>query len=86
MSAALLGGFAAVLFGLGVVESLVHRRRIRAIPIRIHVAGTRGKSSVTRLVAGGLRQSGIRTVAKTTGSLPCFISTDGRDTRTRRKT
>lgn len=76
----MLGGFAAVLFGLGVVESLVHRRRIRAIPIRIHVAGTRGKSSVTRLVAGGLRQSGIRTVAKTTGSLPCFISTDGRDT------
>jgi hypothetical protein len=37
-----------------------------AIPVRIHVNGIRGKSSVTRLIAAALREAGIRTVAKTT--------------------
>src|SRR5436305_1937052 len=30
-----------------------HRRQLRRIPIRIHVAGTRGKSTTTRLIAAG---------------------------------
>ena len=41
------------------------------------VAGTRGKSSVTRLVAAGLRASGARVLAKTTGSKPVLIFPDG---------
>ncbi len=41
------------------------------------VTGTRGKSSVTRLVAAGLRASGARVVAKTTGSKPMLILPDG---------
>lgn len=41
------------------------------------VAGTRGKSSVTRLVAAGLRESGVRVLAKTTGSKPVLILPDG---------
>ena len=50
-----------------------------AIPIRIHVNGTRGKSSVTRLITAGLRAGGKRTVAKITGTLPRVILPDGRE-------
>src|SRR5215813_2800834 len=56
-----------------------HRRNLRAIPVRIHVAGTRGKSTTTRLIAAGLRADGRRVVAKTTGSEPRLILPDGRE-------
>lgn len=39
--------------------------------------GTRGKSSVTRLISAGLRAGGIRTLAKTTGTLPRIIDENG---------
>jgi len=64
---------------LGVVETILHRRNLRKIPIRIHVNGTRGKSSVTRLIAAGLRESGRITCAKTTGTLARMILPDGRE-------
>jgi poly-gamma-glutamate synthase PgsB/CapB len=66
---------AAVLFGM--IEYGYHLKNLRSIPIRIHVNGTRGKSSVTRLIAAGLREGGIRTFAKTTGTLPRMIIHDG---------
>jgi gamma-polyglutamate synthase len=56
-----------------------HRRALRAIPVRIHVAGTRGKSTTTRLIAAALRAGGRRVLAKTTGSEPRLILPDGRD-------
>jgi gamma-polyglutamate synthase len=56
-----------------------HRRTLHAIPVRIHVAGTRGKSTTTRLIAAALRAGGRRVVAKTTGSEPRLILPDGRD-------
>lgn len=68
--------FLTVLFG---AEHWLHRRRLRRIPIRIHVNGSRGKSSVTRLIAAGLRAGGVRTCAKTTGTLPRVILPDGRE-------
>ena len=71
-----------ILIGLcvyGVVEYTGHQRRLRAIPIRIHVNGPRGKSSVTRLIAAGLRAGGIRTVGKTTGTLPRISDHEGRE-------
>lgn len=61
------------------LEYLRHQRNVKAIPIRIHVNGTRGKSSVTRLIAAGLRAGGKKTVAKTTGTLPRVILPDGRE-------
>ena len=64
---------------LGVTELWLHRKRLFRIPIRIHVNGTRGKSSVTRLIAAGLRAGGIRTCAKTTGTLPRMIMPDGKE-------
>lgn len=56
---------------------MAHRKNLRQIPIRIHVNGTRGKSSVARLIAAGLRAGGIRTCCKTTGTLPRMILPDG---------
>ena len=64
---------------LGVLELWLHRKRLLKIPVRIHVNGTRGKSSVTRLVAAGLRAGGLRTCAKTTGTLPRMIMPDGKE-------
>ena len=61
------------------VEYRVHSGYLHTIPLRIHVNGTRGKSSVTRLLAGALREHGLRTYAKTTGSLPRMIMEDGRE-------
>jgi len=74
---------AILLFLLAVVsvhwglEALKHRRALAAIPIRIHINGSRGKSSVTRLMAAAIRESGIRTVAKVTGSKARLILPDG---------
>ncbi len=49
-------------------------------PLKIHVNGTRGKSTVTRLIAAGLRQASLPTVAKTTGSAARLIYPDGSET------
>lgn len=70
---------AAVLVAALLVEAWLHARRLRRIGIRIHVNGTRGKSSVTRLIAAGLRAGGRRCFAKTTGTVPRMILPDGRD-------
>ena len=72
----LAGGLAAY----GALESRRHARHVVRIPIRIHVNGTRGKSSVTRLIAGGLRAGGLRTFAKTTGTMARIVWPDGRET------
>jgi poly-gamma-glutamate synthase PgsB/CapB len=73
----LLGALLAVLVLLGAVEGIRHQRNLARIPIRIHVNGTRGKSSVTRLIAAGLRAGGIVTCAKTTGTEAAMILPDG---------
>jgi poly-gamma-glutamate synthase PgsB/CapB len=74
---ALLIALVALLLALGSVEGFRHRRNLGRIPIRIHVNGTRGKSSVARLIAGGLRAGGIVTCAKTTGTEAAMILPDG---------
>ena len=66
-----------LLIGLWTTEYLRHQRNLRNIEIRIHVNGTRGKSSVTRLIAAGLRAGGKKTLAKTTGTLPRIIDEEG---------
>jgi len=78
-------GLLASLLILGLCERLARDRALRAIPIRIHVNGTRGKSTVTRLVAGALREAGIPTLAKTTGTAPRLILPDGSERVIRRR-
>ncbi len=63
-----------------ILEGMRLRRHREKIPIRIHVNGSRGKSSVTRLIAGALRGGGISAIAKTTGSTPRIIYEDGSET------
>ena len=72
---ALLG----ILLLLGFAEAFFHGRTLRKIPIRVHINGTRGKSSVTRLLSGSLREAGMVTVAKTTGTLARFITPAGKE-------
>ncbi len=64
------------LTGLGALESALHRRNLSKVPVRIHVSGTRGKSSVTRLIATGLSMSGQPATGKTTGTLARMIMPD----------
>jgi poly-gamma-glutamate synthase PgsB/CapB len=69
----------AVVVSLFAIEFAFHRRARRRIPIRIHVNGIRGKSSVVRLIAAGLRAGGVRTWAKVTGTTPNVIDELGND-------
>lgn len=62
-----------------IIEYIRHRNYVLSIPIRIHVNGTRGKSSVTRLIAAGLRGGGVKTIGKTTGTMPRVILPDGQE-------
>ena len=66
-----------VLATWGILQERRHQKRLASIPVRVHVNGTRGKSSMTRLIAAGLRAGGMRTIAKTTGTMPRFIYHDG---------
>lgn len=61
------------------LEASMHLRRLQRIPVRVHVNGTRGKSSVTRLIAAGLRGGGLRVAGKTTGTTARMILPDGRE-------
>lgn len=62
-----------------------HQRRLEQLAVRVHVNGIRGKSSVTRLVAGVLREGGYVTVAKTTGSAARVIEARGEETAIKRR-
>ncbi len=75
----------AILILLGIAEGVRLSRFRSRIAIRIHVNGIRGKSSVVRLIAAGLRQGGIRTIAKTTGTYPRLILEDGREVLLKRR-
>ena len=70
----------------GIVEFTLHQKRILSIPIRIHVNGTRGKSSVTRLIGAALREGGIKTITKVTGTYPRLVLEDGCEVEIYRKT
>ena len=59
------------------VEYVLHLRTLSRIPVRVHVNGTRGKTSVTRLIAAGLRAGGKRVCAKTSGTVASVTDEDG---------
>lgn len=61
------------------VEAFLHARRVDRLQHRIHVNGIRGKSTVTRIVAGMLREAGHTTIAKSTGTFAAVIDTEGND-------
>lgn len=51
----------------------------------IHVNGTRGKSSVSRLIDAGLRAGGVKVFCKTTGTDPMIIDVAGDEKPLRRR-
>jgi poly-gamma-glutamate synthase PgsB/CapB len=67
------------------IEKAVLSFALRRIPTRVAVIGSRGKSSVVRLVATGLRAGKHRVVYKTTGSRPIIGYPDGTEHVIRRR-
>ncbi len=67
------------------LENFLHNRRIKSIKHRIHVNGIRGKSTVTRILAGILREANVKTTGKTTGSAACLIDDHGEDHKIHRR-
>ncbi len=55
-----------------------------AVPLRIAVTGSRGKTTVARLLAAVLREDGRKVLAKTTGSEARIIFPDGAETEVHR--
>ena len=64
---------------IGIIENYHHKNNLKKIKWKIHVNGIRGKSSITRLIAGALREAGYKTFAKTTGTQPRLIDENGRE-------
>jgi poly-gamma-glutamate synthase PgsB/CapB len=65
-----------VLVALGLIERLERDRSWRAVPVRVHVNGSRGKSTVTRLIWSALVEAGVPAVAKTTGTAARLLLPD----------
>lgn len=75
----------SILIIMGIIEKQIHTKNLNSIPIRIHVNGTRGKSSTTRLIAAGLREAGYKVLAKTTGTAARIIFEDGHEIPIKRR-
>ncbi len=67
------------------VEALLLRHWRNSMPFRISVSGTRGKTSLVRMLASVLREDGRRVVAKTTGSQARILLPDGSEVPVRRR-
>lgn len=65
-----------VLF-LMISESLIIRNCTRNIAVKIHVNGTRGKSTITKYIFAGLQENGLKVMGKVTGEIPTFLLPDG---------
>ena len=66
-------------FALGIAEKKLVQKNIDKIPLRILVNGIRGKSTVTRLITGILKEAGYKVVGKTTGSAARIIYWDAEE-------
>ncbi|MBM7703093.1 poly-gamma-glutamate synthase PgsB [Metabacillus iocasae] len=56
------------LLSYGAWEYRKHLKKLHSIPIRVNINGIRGKSTVTRLITGIVKEAGYKTVGKTTGT------------------
>lgn len=68
---------AAGVLAFWIIQTANHDARLEKIPIRVHVNGIRGKSTIVRYLAAAFREGGIETLAKTTGSAARLILPDG---------
>ena len=70
-------GIVLILLACLVIEAILARRSRNGIPERIVVTGTRGKSSLVRILVAGLRISEPDTWGKITGDAPLLLAPDG---------
>ena len=66
------------------LENALLRRWRDAVPVRVHIHGTRGKTGTVRALARALSQRGCRVLAKTTGDAPQYLLPDGSSRAIRR--
>ncbi len=71
--------FVGLILFFGMAERLRLQRRIKKIPNRILVNGIRGKSTVTRLLMGILKEDNIKVAGKTTGTMPRLFYWDSEE-------
>ena len=74
-----------IFLGYLVFETVYYNKIRKSFKHIIHVNGTRGKSTVTRLINAGLYNNGYKTFCKTTGTVPTFIDTHNREIEIKRK-
>ncbi|MDK2866396.1 MAG: gamma-polyglutamate synthase [Clostridiales bacterium] len=67
-----------ILMGLFFERHLAQKRRKKLKHV-VYVNGTRGKTTVARLIDAGLRVGGYRVFCKTTGTVPRIIDVDNRE-------
>lgn len=81
----IIGMLTVILVVIGIAENYMHKRNIDRIPVRILVNGTRGKTTVSLLIAEAMNAHGIRTIVKTTGSEARIILPSGEVRTIRRR-
>jgi len=74
---------AVILLALTIEKHKALRYR-RALCHIIHVNGTRGKSSVVRLIDAALRHNGVKVMSKSTGTVPMILHVDGSESEVKR--
>lgn len=62
-----------------ILEKTYNKRIRKSFKHVIHVNGTRGKSTVCRLIDAGLREAGYKVFTKTTGTSPRIIHVNGHE-------
>jgi poly-gamma-glutamate synthase PgsB/CapB len=78
--------FSVLVFLLYLIyERISMNRQRNSIPLRISVTGTRGKSSVVRIIASILREDGRKVIAKTTGSQARLVLPDAQEIEVARR-
>jgi len=75
----------ALIFALLLLEAFFTRAGIYNIRMKIHVNGTRGKSTITKYITSALRGADIRSIGKVTGEVPALIQPDGRTVPIKRR-
>ena len=66
----------SLLLILGLIENYLHQFNLRKLKYRILVNGTRGKTTVSRIIVNALNANGIKTIGRTTGSEACIVLPD----------